>query len=71
MSSITATARTARTGRLAAIAGVALVLTAVVVTLILTKTGPGHELHQVIGSFHHLSHPLRALLGAAPFGSGN
>jgi hypothetical protein len=71
MTSITATARTAHTGRLAAIAAVALVLTAVVVTLILTKTGPGHDLHQVIGSLHHLPHPLRALLGAAPFGSSN
>jgi hypothetical protein len=67
MTAITATARTHR--RSLAVIGAILAIALAVVTLILFKTSPAQDMHQVVTTYHHLPHLVQALLGAQHLGT--
>jgi hypothetical protein len=67
MTAITATARTHR--RSLAVIGAILAIALAVVTLILFKTSPAQDMHQVVTTYHHLPQLVQALLGAQHLGS--
>jgi hypothetical protein len=67
MTAITATARTHR--RSLAVIGAILAIALAVVTLILFKTSPAQDMHQVVTTYRHLPHLVQALLGAQHLGS--
>jgi hypothetical protein len=67
MTAITATARTHR--RSLAVIGAILAIALAVVTLILFKTSPAQDMHQVVTTYHHLPHLVQALFGAQHLGT--
>jgi hypothetical protein len=67
MTAITATARTHR--RSLAVIGAILAIALAVATLILFKTSPAQDMHQVVTTYHHLPHLVQALLGAQHLGA--
>ena len=67
MTAITATARTHR--RSLAVIGTILAIALAVVTLILFKTNPTQDMHQVVATYHHLPHLAQALPGAQHLGA--
>ncbi len=67
MTAITATARTHR--RSLAVIGVILAIALAVVTLVLFKTSPAQDMHQVVTTYHHMPHLVQALLGAQHLGA--
>ena len=67
MTAITATAGTHR--RSLAVIGAILAIALAVVTLILFKTSPAQDMHQVVTTYHHLPHLVQALLGAQHLGA--
>ena len=67
MTAITATAGTHR--RSLAVIGAILAIALAVVTLILFRTSPAQDMHQVVTTYHHLPHLVQALLGAQHLGA--
>ena len=63
MTAITATARTHR--RSLAVIGAILAIALAVVTLILFKTSPAHDMHQVVTTYHHLPCKLSSALSTS------
>jgi cell division septation protein DedD len=67
MTAITATARTHR--RSLAVIGAIVAIALAVIALVLFKTSPAQDMHQVVTTYHHLPHLVQALLGAQHLGS--
>jgi hypothetical protein len=67
MTAITATARTHR--RSLAVIGVLLAIALAAVTLVLFKTSPAQDMHQVVTTYHQMPHLVQALFGAQHLGA--
>jgi cell division septation protein DedD len=67
MTAITATARIQR--RSLAVIGAIVAIALAVLTLVLFKTSPAQDMHQVVTTYHHMPHLVQALLGARHLGA--